>query len=133
MEYVIKTRSKKTAKFIDSILPSLIKQLGLSNSRKFLLVDVCRLDGDNGLTTPLPGLDTYVIALNPAKWEELGITLAHEMVHVRQLAKGILKAEGGNKWWRGKKYSKRTKYLDMPWEIDAFARQELLFRRALEE
>jgi hypothetical protein len=132
MEFVVKTRSKKTKKFIDSIMPSLIKQLGLTNSRKFVLIEICRLDADKGLTTPLPGLDSYVIALNPAKWEELGSTLAHEMVHVRQLAKGILKAEGGTKWWRGKKYTKRTKYLDMPWEIDAFARQELLFRRALE-
>lgn len=132
MEFVVKTRSKKTKKFIDSIMPSLIKQLGLSNSRKFVLIELCRLKSDKGLTTPLPGLDSYVIALNPAKWEELGVTLAHEMVHVKQLAKGILKAQGGTKWWRGKKYTKRTKYLDMPWEIDAFTKQELLFRRALE-
>jgi hypothetical protein len=133
MEYIVKTRSKKTKRFIDSIMPSMIRQLGLENSRKFLLIDICRLDGDNGITTPLNGLDTYVIALNPAKWQTLGITLAHEMVHVRQLAKGILKADGGHKWWRGKKYSKRTKYLDMPWELDAFAQQEIIFRRALEE
>lgn len=132
VEYIIKTRSKKTKAFIDSIMPSLIKQLGLTNSRKFVLIEICRLDGDNGLTVPLPGLDSYVIALKPAKWQELGVTLAHEMVHVKQMVKGILKAEAGAKWWRGKKYSKRTKYLNMPWEIDAFARQELLFRRALE-
>ena len=132
MEFVVKTRSKKTKKFINTIMPSLIKQLGLTNSRKFVLIEICRLDGDKGLTTPLPGLDSYVIALHPAKWEELGVTLAHEMVHVKQLAKGTLKACGGTKWWCGKKYGKGTKYLDMPWEIDAFARQELLFRRALE-
>ncbi len=132
MEYLIKTRSKKTKVFIDSIMPALIKQLGLGSSRKFVLIEICKLDGDNGLTVPLPGLDSYVIALKPSKWQELGITLAHEMVHVKQMAKGTLKVEGGNTWWRGKKYSKRTKYLDMPWEIDAFARQELLFRRALE-
>jgi hypothetical protein len=132
MEYLIKTRSKKTKFFIDSVMPALIKQLGLGNSRKFVLIEVCKLDGDNGLTVPLPGLDSYVVALKPAKWQELGITLAHEMVHVKQMAKGTLKVEGDYKVWRGKKYSKRTKYLDMPWEIDAFARQELLFRRALE-
>ncbi len=133
MEYLVRTRSKRTKAFIDSLMPSMIRQLGLENSRKFLLIDVCRLDGDNGITTPMPGLDSYVIALNPAKWQSLGVTLAHEMVHVKQLAKGTLRAEGGNKWWRGKKYSKRTKYLDMPWELDAFAQQEIIFRRALEE
>ena len=133
MEYLVKSRSKQTKKFINAVLQSMIRQLGLEHSRKFLLIDVCRLQKDKGLTTPLTGLDSYVIALHPAKWQELGITLAHEMVHVKQLAKGTLKSEGGNKWWRGKKYSKRTKYLDMPWEIDAFARQELIFRRSLEE
>jgi hypothetical protein len=133
MEFVVKTRSKKTAHFINSIMPNMIKQLGLANSRKFLLIEICKLKHDKGLTTPLPGLDTYVIALSPAKWQDLGVTLAHEMVHVRQLAKGMLRVEGGNKWWMGKKYSKRTKYLDMPWELDAFSRQEILFRRALEK
>jgi hypothetical protein len=133
MEYLVRTRSKRTKAFIDSLMPSMIRQLGLENSRKFLLIDVCKLDGDNGITTPMPGLDSYVIALNPAKWQSLGVTLAHEMVHVKQLAKGTLRAEGGSKWWRGKKYSKRTKYLDMPWELDAFAQQEIIFRRALEE
>ena len=133
MEYLVKSRSEKTKKFINAILPSMIRQLGLERSRKFLLIDVCRLEHDKGLTTSLAGLDSYVIALHPAKWQEMGITLAHEMVHVKQLARGTLKADGGDKWWRGKKYSKRTKYLDMPWEIDAFARQELIFRRSLEE
>lgn len=133
MEYRVNSRSKRTKKFIDSILPSMIRQLGLENSKKFLLVDVCRLDSDNGITTPMPGIDAIVIALKPAKWQEMGVTLAHEMVHVKQLAKGYLRAEGGNKWWHGKKYSKKTKYLDMPWELDAFAKQEIIFRRALEE
>ena len=58
-------------------------------------------------------------------------TLAHEMVHVRQLAKGLLRAKNGKKWWRGKLYSNRVKYTDMPWEQDALARQEIIFRRAI--
>jgi hypothetical protein len=62
----------------------------------------------------------------------MGVTLAHEMVHVRQMAKGILKVENGVNYWRGKKYGKKTKYLDMPWEQDAFSKQELIFRRAVE-
>jgi len=55
------------------------------------------------------------------------------MVHVKQLAKGTLKPLGsGVNIWAGKKYSKKTKYLDMPWELDAFARQEIILRRAIE-
>jgi hypothetical protein len=63
---------------------------------------------------------------------ELGVTLAHELVHVRQLAKGILKITPRGKKWRGKFYSRSTPYLDQPWEQEAFARQEIVFRRAID-
>jgi hypothetical protein len=62
----------------------------------------------------------------------MGLTLAHEMIHVQQMARGILKTVKGINYWRGRKYSKKTKYLDMPWEIGAFSRQEIIFRRSIE-
>jgi hypothetical protein len=56
------------------------------------------------------------------------------MVHVKQMAKGTLKStKNGTTIWAGKKYSKKTEYLSMPWEIEAFSRQELILRRAFEE
>jgi len=55
------------------------------------------------------------------------------MVHVKQFAKGQLRTEGQVRYWNGKRYRKNTKYLDQPWEQEAFARQEILFRRAIEE
>jgi hypothetical protein len=63
---------------------------------------------------------------------DMGVTLAHEMVHVKQLAKGTLKVKNGVKYWCGKRYSKNAKYLNTPWELEAFARQEILFRRAID-
>jgi len=30
-------------------------------------------------------------------------------------------------------YTKKTEYLDQPWEQDAFAKQELIFRRAIND
>jgi hypothetical protein len=66
--------------------------------------------------------------------KEIGLTLAHEMVHVKQMAKGTLKStKNGVSIWAGKKYSKKTAYLSMPWEIEAFSKQELILRRAIEE
>jgi hypothetical protein len=32
----------------------------------------------------------------------------------------------------GRRYTKKTRYLDQPWEQDAFARQEIIVRRAIE-
>ena len=133
MQYEIRSSSAKTKEFINSVMPSMIKQLGLTKSQKFVLIEVSKNCGGNlGFTTPLPGLDSYVIVLSPRKLIDMGVTLAHEMVHVRQLAKGILRAEDGKRYWKGKLYSNRTKYLDQPWELDALARQDIVFRRALE-
>lgn len=134
MQYLVKTRSERTKRFINTIMPSIIKQLNLTKSKKFVLIEIGRSSGDNndGMTLPLPELDSYIVSIKPGKWQDIGITLAHEMVHVKQLAKGMLKAENGVKYWRGKRYSKRIKYLDTPWEQEAFAKQEIIFRRAIE-
>lgn len=131
MEYLIEGSPKKV-EFVKAILPSMIRQLSLQNSRKSLLVRIANECGGQGMTMPLNGLDAYVVVVKPGWFADMGVTLAHEMVHVRQMAKGILKVEKGVSYWRGKKYNKKTKYLDMPWEQDAFAKQELIFRRAIE-
>ena len=68
MEFKVEAASHLRRKFLTAIMPSMIEQLGLTNSKKAVVV----------------------------------------------------------------KYGKKTKYLDMPWELDAFARQEIILRRAIE-
>ena len=134
MDYLVEAHSKQKKQFIEAILPSIIKQLGLTNTRKSLLI---RLEKDcegMGYTVPVDILDSYVVIIKPSmSIKSIGVTLAHEMVHVRQMAKGILKIKNGVNYWCGKRYTKRTKYLDQPWEQDAFARQEIVFRKAITE
>lgn len=134
MKFAVKSRSKKSKIMIEALLPSIIKQLKLTKSKKFLLVEVNKDVGEDndGCTVPLPAIDSIVVTIKPAPLHLMGITLAHEMVHVKQLARGILKAENGVKYWRGKRYTKRIKYMSCPWELEAFAKQEILFRRAIE-
>jgi hypothetical protein len=134
MEFEVEAASHLRRKFLTYIMPSIIDQLGLTNSRKAVLVKVEDDGSDNmGSTTNLDFIDSYLILLKPASMKSLGVTLAHEMVHVRQMAKGMLVPKpGGVNMWCGKKYGKKTKYLDMPWEVDAFARQEIVLRRAIE-
>lgn len=123
----------KTKRFIEAVLPSMLTQLGLNSSRKFLMIKVDRDLKDHGTTVPMSGIDTILVVLKPRRnCLELGVTLAHELVHVRQMAKGILKITPRGKKWRGKFYSRRTPYLDQPWEQEAFARQEIVFRRAID-
>ncbi len=132
MQFAVQTRSKHTKAFIERILPSMIKQLGLKRSKKLLFVKIVRnIDENDGITSHIVHLGAIVILLKSQCPEKLGVTLAHEMVHAKQLAKGTLKSVKGVNYWNGKKYSKRTKYLDQPWEIEAFSKQELIFRRAI--
>ena len=133
MDYLVEARSRTKKKFIEAILPSMIEQLSLANARKSLVI---RLEQDcegMGYTVPVDILDSYVVVIKPTmSIKSIGVTLAHEMVHVRQMAKGFLKIKNGVNYWCGKRYTKRTKYLDQPWEQDAFARQEIVFRKAIE-
>ena len=134
MQYLVHARNKRTKQFIEGILPSMIKQLGLTKSRKALFVKVSRSDVDedtDGQTTYIRQVGGLIVIIKPQSLERMGITLAHEMVHVKQLARGILKTEKGVNYWNGKCYNKRKKYLNCPWEVEAFSKQELIFRRAI--
>jgi len=135
MDFLVQSRSKRAQKFVEHIMPSLINQLGLQGSKKCVYIEISKNveEGNDGATWPLPELGSFVISLRLGSWEKIGVTLAHEMVHVKQLAKGTLRATNGKKYWRGKFYSKRVGYLDTPWEREAFAKQEILFRKAIGE
>ena len=122
-----------TKRYIERILPSITGQLGLSRSRKYLMIKVDRELEEQGTTIPLTGLDTFLVVLKPTRnLVNLGITLAHELTHVAQFAKGTLQLTPRGKRWKGKFYPTDYPYLDQPWEVQAFARQEILFRRAIE-
>lgn len=136
MEYKVEG-SRRNKKFVEAVLPSMISQLKLENCTKAVVIrikDEC--DGNQGITVDLSELTgCYMVVIKPTrKLKDIGLTLAHEMVHVKQLAKGILKnKQNGVNIWAGKRYSNKVAYLDMPWEIEAFSKQELILRRAFEE
>ena len=131
----------KARKFLSSLMPSMIGQLGLTRSRRAVLVKITPdvPDGMEGATMYIDVADCYLVLikqprrLSKSSLLNMATTLAHEMVHVRQLAKGQLKyLSSQTKIWMGRRYTSKTRYLDQPWEQDAFARQEMLMRRAIE-
>jgi hypothetical protein len=132
MEYHIEAGTK-TRRYIEAVLPSMLAQLGLDRSRKLLVIKVDSDLTELGTTVPLAGIDTFLVVLKPTKnWVNLGVTLAHELTHVAQFAKGLLKPTAKGRLWKGKLYKNNHPYLDQPWEIQAFAKQEIVFRRAIE-
>ena len=141
MEYLVEATNPKVSMFLDSLMPSMITQLGLTRSRRAVLIKVTdEIEDDmQGSTLNIEIADCYLVLIKQPKRVtkasllEMGTTLSHEMVHVRQLAKGQMKfLPNQARIWMGKRYNKRTHYLDQPWELDAFARQEILFRKAIE-
>lgn len=63
-------------------------------------------------------------------------TLLHEMVHIKQWAKGEMvhmEKTGYTKWHREKLDSENMEYYDHPWEIEAHGREEGLLQSFLSE
>jgi hypothetical protein len=132
MEVYIEGRTR-ACNYVKSLVPSMLEQLKLTRSRKLLHIILDPDIEELGSTFPLDGLDTYLVVLKPVKdLQALGATLAHELTHVAQFAKGTLQLRPRGKVWKGRYYGRRVPYLDQPWEIQAFAKQEILFRRAIE-
>ena len=68
-----------------------------------------------------------------SKWDYL-VTLAHEMVHVKQRVKGEWGQNNkGTNTWHKEIIPSTTKYWDEPWEIDARKWETYIANRALYE
>ena len=73
-------------------------------------------------------------------YPELILTICHEMVHIRQMARSELKEVGiwlGGKRhcqvWKGKKINSEMEYKNRPWEKEAYRLQESLGRKFVKE
>ena len=66
--------------------------------------------------------------------EEFTLTILHEMVHVKQLAKEEMKDRaGGITYWRKTKYiTNKIEYKDRPWEMEADLMEKILYEKWLE-
>jgi len=58
-------------------------------------------------------------------FSEMMMTLAHEMVHAKQFLRGELKSEP-NWFWKGRA-ARNYKYINQPWEREAFRMERELF------
>lgn len=62
-------------------------------------------------------------------------TLAHELVHVKQFARGEMRdlSSVAKVTWNGKRYDRaEVDYWDLPWEVEAHGREKGLFVRLCE-
>lgn len=126
-------RSQVKREFIQNVVAVLAKELKL-DKRDFEL-DICvrknlaKNGGYNGAVQPHED-GGYVMFIDSGLNAVTMIqTLAHEMVHVKQMVLGQLRIDVdeygfATHYWLGKKNT--DKYFDRPWEIDAWAKERLL-------
>lgn len=133
MDITVIARSRDRRDVIAGALRFYAKQLRLERSRWTLTVrsvsGMTSGHGMNGAVSRIGERDLMLLIDNRLSMERLFTTLAHEMVHVKQYAKGQLKIEErrgrGDFVWLGRKVV-NTHYYDQPWEIEAFSRERLL-------
>ena len=65
--------------------------------------------------------------------EDFMTAVFHEMVHVRQHERGLLKDHGIRKAWKGEEYigiyDTTETYMNLPWEEEAYRLQEELYNK----
>lgn len=133
--YVTGRRTYKT-RLIECQIQWTIDYLELRNSKCDITLltkpDLRKTQYSAGLTGRIEDMIGVVIDTSiPLPY--LFNTVAHEMIHVKQLAKGQLlykrTKKGIEKYWMGKRVSDNIQYYDLPWEKEAFSKSEIMGRR----
>jgi len=125
-----KHRAYSMAEFCVSKLMPRLHYIDLTISIKNLGGEVCgycmAFDDDSRPDRPR----SFEIEVNKTlRLRKLLTTIAHEMVHVKQYARGELyqSCRMRKYRWQGKWQNKNINYWDQPWEIEAHGREAGLF------
>jgi len=130
MDIQVVSRKSASKMLVETCLQFFRNELKLQNSRYSLIVVPDRgMSVRDGIRGSVFKLGPTVIGMNidtALDTERLIIALAHEMIHVKQYARGQI-THGKNlnsKFWMGKKF--RGHYYDLPWEVEAFSKERVL-------
>lgn len=107
------------------LLPGLDVQVRVHNLGEYLGTAIALYDEDEHLP-----LDFEVELDSIASPSEQLLGLAHEAVHVKQLATGQLIDRGSTVVWMGNVYPQDTPYGEQPWEREALMLEGILARGA---
>ena len=138
MDFNVAMRKGPRREFIEAAVAFYIKELKLTRSRYLLTVLTDRtLIKDQGCNGGVIQAGTDIIGMildSRLPLKQLVVTIAHEMVHVKQIARGRLQNRVINKEmvniWGGQAYADSDLvYHKRPWELEAFRQErELAFR-----
>ena len=130
MNITINAKSSVTRDLVECALMVFKHELNLSNSKFNLNVyfdrGMAKREGFRGSVCMVGKKDICMLVDPSIDHERLIITLAHEMVHVKQYARGQVTHSKNRKarYWMGKKV--KEDYYNQPWEIEAFSKERVL-------
>ena len=139
MDIEILSRSKTLPEMLKNTAMFYAKELRIldSNYKVFICTDPnLRKDGSNGLCAKTGDREITVALYSRLSIVKMLSTLAHEMVHVKQMVRGHYRNEpmkygkGVHHYWLGKRV--KAEYIKRPWELEAF-RKELVLLESLGE
>ena len=95
------------------------KQLGISRLKNNIIVQVHHkvFLNDDGTQAEVESIDSRNFIVDLCMYSNWVVNLAHEMVHVKQFARGEL--DSGLTSWKSNKYCANIEYWHQPWEKEA--------------
>lgn len=134
MKIVVINRKEVRRNYLQSIAAFYAQELKISTSKFELEIHTVRnlatKDGLKGVVSIVEPKKILMLLDSSLKLDTLFNTMAHEMVHVKQMCRGQIKfykkRNGTTQTlWLGKKYENHH-YYDRPWEIEAYSRELIL-------
>lgn len=136
MEIEILTHGKARKELLKSIAEFFAQELNITKSKNKVVIvtdPTLKSDGSNGLCARTGKREITVALYSYLDHTKMLYTLAHEMVHVKQMCRGHYKSvpmkygKGVYHFWLGKRVN--TEYIKRPWEIEAFSKESLLVEK----
>ena len=136
MDIQVLARKSASKMLVETCLQVFRNELKLQNSRySLIVVPKRRMSVEEGVRGSVFKIAPTIIGMSidtALDIERLIIALAHEMVHVKQYARGQI-THGKNlnsRFWMGKKF--KGHYYDLPWEVEAFSKERVLANKVFQ-
>jgi hypothetical protein len=134
MKYEVQGRSKTRTHFVHTVCDFFIRELNLDRSTYilniFLEPNLVKTKHVNGVVVKIEDRHIIMCIDSRLSLQDTIQTLAHEMVHVKQIARGQMtfhrQRNGVNRMvWLGVK-QKHYDNWESPWELEAYSRELIL-------
>lgn len=127
MNIVVHSRNKGKQALVEATAKLYKQELKLNNSKYTVEIQFKKnlmKEGMRGSVCQIGPQYILMLLDSNLKDDRLFETLAHEMVHVKQYARGHYKLLGSKQFWMGKRV--KAKYYNQPWELEAMSKEKLL-------